>query len=123
MSRFVRHLKNRMLGFPVIILPMMGFSSCDNSNVFQSLKLVSIGRACSEPFSHLQHMPCCHQTQDFETGSVCSQLGLTNKESVAQWVLPLGGLCWTSRKEGLASSLPTHTTLQHCSNWVDGDGR
>src|SRR5258708_24705255 len=55
MSRFGRHLKNRMLGFPAQILPMMGFSSCDNSDVFQWLKLVSIGRSCSEPFSHLQH--------------------------------------------------------------------
>ena len=38
----------------------------------------------------MAHMPCCHRTWDFETGSVCSQLGLANKESVAQWVLPLG---------------------------------
>src|SRR5260221_13344489 len=53
MSRFVRHLKNRMLRFPAQILPMMGFSSCDNSDIFQWLKLVSIGGSCSEPFSRL----------------------------------------------------------------------
>ena len=33
---------------------MMGFSSCNNSDVFQWPKLVSIGRSCSEPFSRLQ---------------------------------------------------------------------
>src|SRR6266481_9000165 len=43
-----------MLRFPAQILPMMGFSSCDDSNVFQWLKLVSIGGSCSEPFSRLQ---------------------------------------------------------------------
>src|SRR5258708_37431261 len=57
-SRFGRHLKNRMLGFPAQILPMMGFSSCDNSDIFQWLKLVSIGGSCSEPFSHLQCTMC-----------------------------------------------------------------
>ena len=45
-----------MLGFPAQILPMMGFSSCNNSDVFQWPKLVSIGGSCSEPFSHLQHV-------------------------------------------------------------------
>src|SRR5260370_40963035 len=45
-----------MLRFPAQILPMMGFSSCDNSDVFQWPKLVSIGRSCSEPFSHLQQL-------------------------------------------------------------------
>src|SRR5260221_9871271 len=45
-----------MLGFPAQILPMMGFSSCDNSDVFQWLKLVSIGGSCSEPFSCLQRV-------------------------------------------------------------------
>src|SRR5258708_26810622 len=54
MSRFGRHLKNRMLRFPAQILPMMGFSSCDDSDVFQRPKLVSIGGSYSEPFSHLQ---------------------------------------------------------------------
>src|SRR5260221_4111273 len=57
MSRFGRHLKTRMLGFPEQILPMMGFSSCDNSDIFQWLKLVSIGGSCSEPFSHLHQPP------------------------------------------------------------------
>src|SRR5258708_514962 len=57
-SRFGRHLKNRMLGFPAQILPMMGFSSCDNSDVFQWLKLVSIGGSCSEPFSCLHWSHC-----------------------------------------------------------------
>jgi len=52
-SRFGRHLENQMLRFPAQILPMMGFSSCDNSDVFQWPKLVSIGGSCSEPFSHL----------------------------------------------------------------------
>src|SRR5258708_2078044 len=55
MSRFGRHLKNQMLRFPAQILPMMGFSSCNNSDVFQWPKLVSVGRSCSEPFSCLQH--------------------------------------------------------------------
>src|SRR5258708_13611398 len=53
-SRFGRHLKNQMLGFPAKILPMMGFLSCDNSDIFQCLKLVSIGGICIEPFSCLQ---------------------------------------------------------------------
>ena len=34
---------------------MMGFSSCNNSDIFQWLKLVSIDGICIEPFSHLQH--------------------------------------------------------------------
>src|SRR5258707_4104835 len=71
--------------------------------MLRPLNLGPGGRSYNELISHLQHMPCCHQTQDFETGSACSQLGLTNKESVAQWVLPLGRLCQTSRQEGAAS--------------------
>src|SRR5258708_8469999 len=55
-SRFGRHLKNRMLRFPAQILPMMGFSSCNNSDIFQWPKLVSMGGSCSEPFSCLQHV-------------------------------------------------------------------
>src|SRR5258707_708036 len=35
----------------------MGFSSCDDSDVFQWPKLVSIGRSYSEPFSHLHRPP------------------------------------------------------------------
>src|SRR6266436_4733513 len=46
-----------MLRFPAQILPMMRFSSCDNSNVCQWPKLVSIGGSCSEPFSCLHHAP------------------------------------------------------------------
>src|SRR5260370_29095604 len=42
-----------MLRFPAQILPMMGFSSYNDSDVFQWLKLVSIGGSCSEPFSCL----------------------------------------------------------------------
>src|SRR5258708_38974016 len=42
-----------MLGFPTKILPMMGFLTCNNSNIFQGLKLVSIGGICIEPFSRL----------------------------------------------------------------------
>ena len=38
---------------------MMGFSSYDDSNVFQWLKLVSIGGSCSEPFSHLHWTHKC----------------------------------------------------------------
>src|SRR5258708_40183594 len=53
-SRFGRNLKNRMLGFPAKILPMMGFSTRDNSDIFQSPKLVSIGGICIKPFSRLQ---------------------------------------------------------------------
>src|SRR5258707_2675472 len=46
-----------MLRFPAQILPMMGFSSYDDSDVFQWLKLVSIGGSCSEPFSRLHQSP------------------------------------------------------------------
>src|SRR5258708_40100134 len=49
-----------MLRFPAQILPMMGFSSCDDSDVFQWLKIVSIGRSCSEPFSHLHQRYSVH---------------------------------------------------------------
>src|SRR6266436_4685881 len=66
MSRFGRHLENQMLRFPAQILPMMGFSSCDDSDVFQWPKLVSIGGSCSEPFS------CLHQP-----ASISSREGLT----------------------------------------------
>src|SRR6266436_3692721 len=46
-----------MLRFPAQLLPMMGFSSCDDSDVFQRPKLVSIGGSYSEPFSRL-HQQC-----------------------------------------------------------------
>src|SRR5260221_1973566 len=58
-SRFGRHLKNQMLGFPAKILPMMGFSSCDNSNIFQCPKLVSIGGIHTEPSPCLHHLHLC----------------------------------------------------------------
>ena len=54
MSRFGRHLKNRMLRFPAQILSMMGFSSCDNSDIFQWPKLVSVGGSYSVSLSCLQ---------------------------------------------------------------------
>ncbi len=49
---------NWMLGFPTKILPMMGFLTCNNSNIFWQPKLVSIGGMCIEPFSHLHHNGC-----------------------------------------------------------------
>src|SRR5260221_4473686 len=55
-----------MLGFPAQILPTMGFSSCDNSDIFQWPKLVSIGGSCSEPFS------CLHIGLAFSCGPSCS---------------------------------------------------
>src|SRR5260221_8937091 len=65
-SRFGRHLKNRMLGFPAQILPMMRFLSCNNSDIFQWPKLVSIGGSRSEPFS------CLHIGLAFSCGPSCS---------------------------------------------------
>ncbi len=43
-----------MIWIPNQILPMIGFPTCDNCNIFWWLKLVSIGRIHIEPFSHLQ---------------------------------------------------------------------
>src|SRR5258708_26827068 len=48
-----------MLRFPAQILPMMGFSSCNDSDVFQWPKLVSIGGSYSEPFSRLHWCTWC----------------------------------------------------------------
>ena len=54
MFRFGKHLENWQLRFPTKILPMIGFLTWDDGNIFWWLKLISIGGTCIEPFSHLQ---------------------------------------------------------------------
>jgi len=123
-SRFGRHLKNWMLGFPVQILPMMGFLSCNNSNIFQWPKLVSIGGSCSEPFSHLQHVT--------QPSAVCDNILLwisaehqphsaEDMDKVCSFIVAFDfGLCWpicslTNRLYGLTFLTPRGT--QGCMQW------
>ena len=76
---------------------MMGFSTCNNSDIFQCPKLVSIGGICIEPFSCLHQFEVGFQGQwSGDWGTICHTivgkdildvLGLVNEEGASSNVL------------------------------------